>query len=92
MINSLKRKVRGILGNVVQKKAKKLQLMQCIKILSILELTMDASKMDFFRRKLGYEKVVSNCSQKIWLFYSYDVKCEVILDHNQCSHVRFSLP
>ncbi|XP_017974498.1 PREDICTED: uncharacterized protein LOC108661575 [Theobroma cacao] len=53
---------------------------------------VDASKAEFIRRKLGFERVFKNCSQKIWLFHSFDLNCEVLLDHVQCLHVKLNMP
>ncbi|EOY14356.1 Uncharacterized protein TCM_033752 [Theobroma cacao] len=83
---------RGISGRVIQRRLKKLQLMHRIKILAILEPMVDISKAEFFRRKLGFEKVIVNSSQKIWLFHSLELHSDIILDHPQCLHVRLTSP
>ncbi|EOY34748.1 Uncharacterized protein TCM_042328 [Theobroma cacao] len=92
MISGLIWNVRGISGRVIQRRLKKLQLMHKIKILAILEPMVDISKAEFFRRKLGFEKVIVNSSQKIWLFHSLELHSDIILDHPQCLHVRLTSP
>ncbi|EOY17513.1 Uncharacterized protein TCM_036737 [Theobroma cacao] len=79
-------------SRVIQRRIKKLQLMHRLKILAILEPMVDTSKAEYFRRKMGFEKVIVNNSQKIWLFHSVEFICEVLLDHPQCLHVRVTIP
>ncbi|EOY26736.1 Uncharacterized protein TCM_028693 [Theobroma cacao] len=92
MISALVWNVRGISSAVIQRRIKKLQLLHKMKTLVILEPMVDNSKADFIRRKLGFEKVFKNCSQKIWLFHSVDLSCEVLLDQVQCLHVKLTMP
>ncbi|EOY19200.1 Retrotransposon, unclassified-like protein [Theobroma cacao] len=51
-----------------------------------------ASKLEYIRRKLGFTGAVSNCSQKIWMFWAEEVGCTVQRDHHQCLHVRIAFP
>ncbi|EOY08581.1 Uncharacterized protein TCM_023221 [Theobroma cacao] len=59
---------------------------------SKLEPVVNISRAQYFRMRLDFDKVVSNCSHKIWVFSSVEVCNEVLLDHIQCLHVKLSLP
>ncbi|EOY26489.1 Uncharacterized protein TCM_028259 [Theobroma cacao] len=76
--------------SVIQRRLKSLKLVHKIMLLVVLEPMVEETKAEFFRRKLGYEKVITNNSKKIWIFHSFDISYEVILNHNQCLHVSLS--
>ncbi|EOY02236.1 Uncharacterized protein TCM_011923 [Theobroma cacao] len=82
----------GSEGVGIQRRLKKLKIMHNIKLLVILEPMVNPNRADYFRRRFGFDRVISNCSQKIWIFSSMEVNCEVLMDHIQCLHVRLSLP
>ncbi|KAK4392729.1 hypothetical protein Sango_2050700 [Sesamum angolense] len=42
----------------------------------------------FMARRLGFLDVVSNCGNQIWFFWGPDVRCQVLVDHEQLLHVR----
>ncbi|KAL0304663.1 UNVERIFIED_CONTAM: hypothetical protein Scaly_2562200 [Sesamum calycinum] len=42
----------------------------------------------FMARRLGFLDVVSNCGNQIWFFWGPDVRCQVLLDHEQLLHIR----
>ncbi|KAL0368333.1 UNVERIFIED_CONTAM: hypothetical protein Scaly_1052200, partial [Sesamum calycinum] len=42
----------------------------------------------FMARRLGFLDVVSNCGNQIWLFWGPDVRCQVLVDHEQLLHIR----
>ncbi|KAL0349860.1 UNVERIFIED_CONTAM: hypothetical protein Sradi_4135200 [Sesamum radiatum] len=39
-------------------------------------------------RRLGFLDVVSNSGNQIWFFWGPDVRCQVLVDHEQLLHVR----
>lgn len=63
-----------------------------IKLLAILEPMVEAGKLEYYRRRLGYKGAVTNCSNKIWVFWAHEVSCEVVVDHIQCLHIQLSFP
>ncbi|KAK4382071.1 hypothetical protein Sango_2907300 [Sesamum angolense] len=42
----------------------------------------------FMARRLGFLDVVSNCGNQIWFFWGPDVRCQVLVDHEQLLHIR----
>ncbi|KAK4389819.1 hypothetical protein Sango_2318900 [Sesamum angolense] len=42
----------------------------------------------FMARRLGFLDVISNCGNQIWFFRGPDVRCQVLVDHEQLLHVR----
>ncbi|KAL0307551.1 UNVERIFIED_CONTAM: hypothetical protein Scaly_2979400 [Sesamum calycinum] len=42
----------------------------------------------FMARRLGFLDVVSNSGNQIWFFWGPDVRCQVLVDHEQLLHVR----
>ncbi|KAL0283603.1 UNVERIFIED_CONTAM: hypothetical protein Sangu_2878400 [Sesamum angustifolium] len=42
----------------------------------------------FMARRLGFLDVVSNCGNQIWFFWGSDVRCQVLVDHEQLLHVQ----
>ncbi|KAL0293587.1 UNVERIFIED_CONTAM: hypothetical protein Sangu_3235100 [Sesamum angustifolium] len=42
----------------------------------------------FMARRLGFLDVVSNCGNQIWVFWGPDVRCQVLVDHEQLLHIR----
>ncbi|KAL0309424.1 UNVERIFIED_CONTAM: hypothetical protein Sradi_5884700 [Sesamum radiatum] len=60
--------------------------MNKVKLLAILEPKV-AFDENFFTRRLGFHKAVSNCSNFIWLFADFDLDLEVVWDHEQFIHV-----
>lgn len=81
MISCLIWNVRGISGVVIQRRLKRLKIMHNIKLMVILEPMVNVNKAEYVRRRLGFETVISNVSQKIWIFCSEEIGCEVLLDH-----------
>ncbi|WRX16205.1 Reverse transcriptase domain - like 10 [Theobroma cacao] len=53
---------------------------------------VNTSRMNYIKRRLGFDNALSNCSHKIWLFCSNEICCEVVLDQIQCLHVKLSSP
>ncbi|KAL0349805.1 UNVERIFIED_CONTAM: hypothetical protein Sradi_4129700 [Sesamum radiatum] len=41
----------------------------------------------FMVRRLGFLDVLSNCGNQIWFFWRPDVRCQVLVDHEQLLHV-----
>ncbi|KAL0416834.1 UNVERIFIED_CONTAM: hypothetical protein Slati_3515300 [Sesamum latifolium] len=39
-------------------------------------------------RRLGFQDVLSNCVNQIWFFWGLDVRCQVLLDHEQLLHLQ----
>lgn len=60
-----------------------------IDILVILEPMVNLDEL-FYCNKLGYDKVVSNVSNKIWCFCSSSFDMEVFVDTEQLLHCFFS--
>ncbi|KAL0345576.1 UNVERIFIED_CONTAM: hypothetical protein Sradi_4388900 [Sesamum radiatum] len=42
----------------------------------------------FMARRLGFHDVVSNCVNQIWFFWGLDMRCQVLVDHEQLLHLR----
>ncbi|KAL0448038.1 UNVERIFIED_CONTAM: hypothetical protein Slati_1931700 [Sesamum latifolium] len=42
----------------------------------------------FMARRLGFHDVISNCVNQIWFFWGLDVRCQVLVDHEQLLHLR----
>lgn len=43
-------------------------MMHQIKLLVVLETMVNISNMEYVRRRLGFDIVINNSSDKIWLF------------------------
>ncbi|KAL0329291.1 UNVERIFIED_CONTAM: hypothetical protein Sradi_4915800 [Sesamum radiatum] len=54
--------------------------------LAIMELMVPLDGR-FMARQLGFLDVVSNCGNQIWFFWGPDVRCQVLVDHEQLLHV-----
>ncbi|KAK4384643.1 hypothetical protein Sango_3039400 [Sesamum angolense] len=77
---------RGIGNKPTQRHVYNTCRMNKVKILAILEPKV-AFDENFFTRRLGFHKAVSNCSNFIWLFADFDLDLEVVWDHEQFIHV-----
>ncbi|KAK4426892.1 hypothetical protein Salat_1458000 [Sesamum alatum] len=55
--------------------------------LAIMELMVSLDG-GFMARRLGFPNVVSNFGNQIWFFCGPDVRCQVLLDHEQLLHLQ----
>ncbi|XP_073137025.1 uncharacterized protein [Henckelia pumila] len=46
--------------------------------------------LEWSSKKFGISEVISNCSSKIWLYFSHQVSVFVVVDHEQFLHVKLS--
>ncbi|KAK4394248.1 LINE-1 retrotransposable element O protein [Sesamum angolense] len=86
MISFLTWNCRGIGSKPTQRHVYNTCRMNKVKLLAILEPKV-AFDENFFTRRLGFHKAVSNCSNFIWLFADFDLDFEVVWDHEQFIHV-----
>ncbi|KAL0292648.1 UNVERIFIED_CONTAM: hypothetical protein Scaly_2580500 [Sesamum calycinum] len=54
--------------------------------LAIMELMVPLDGR-FMARRLGFLDVVFNCGNQIWFFWGPDVRCQVLVEHEQLLHV-----
>ncbi|XP_073149021.1 uncharacterized protein [Henckelia pumila] len=83
--------IRGLRSSESQERLHALVKEKRVKILAILE-PMIALDQRFMTRRLGFQRVLSNVSGHIWVFFADDVKAECVLDHAQFLHLRVSAP
>ncbi|KAI3472963.1 hypothetical protein Pfo_029210 [Paulownia fortunei] len=88
-MNILVWNIRGIGNTPSQKHLHSFCQLHRIKILVIIEPKVHLDN-HFFCRRLGFSKVIANCSNKIWCFVDFDFDMEVLLDHEQLLHIRIS--
>lgn len=79
--------VRGIGNKATQQQVNFLKNIETLDMLAIIEpmITLDEIGM---QRIFKMDKVVANCSNKIWLLSNSSFEVEVLLDHIQCLDCR----
>ena len=73
MINSLIWNIRGIAGKTSLRRLKNLIKMHRPKIIAIIEPMVELDRIAFFTRTLGFANSMSNCANKIWVFWVEDL-------------------
>ncbi|KAF9681426.1 hypothetical protein SADUNF_Sadunf05G0000200 [Salix dunnii] len=92
MINSLIWNIRGIAGKTGLRRLKNLIKMHRPKIIEIIEPMVELDRIAFFTRTLGFANSMSNCANKIWVFWVEDLTVNLFKDHNQCITVSVNTP
>ncbi|KAL0291786.1 UNVERIFIED_CONTAM: hypothetical protein Sangu_3261400, partial [Sesamum angustifolium] len=77
---------RGVGNAPTQRILNRVRKQHHLDFLAIMEpmVTLDGQ---FMARRLGFLDVVSNCGNQIWFFWGPDVRCQVLVDHEQLLHV-----
>ncbi|XP_073139140.1 uncharacterized protein [Henckelia pumila] len=83
--------IRGLRSSESQERLHAFVKEKRIKILAVLE-PMIALDPSFMVRRLGFQKVFSNLSGHIWVFFAEDVMAECLFDHAQFLHFKVSVP
>lgn len=90
-MNMLIWNIRGIGNDQSQSMLRHLCKSNKVKIAAILEPFVNLI-MPFFTGRLGFNAVIGNCNNKIWVFFDDDLEAEVLVDHEQFLHVYFTSP
>ncbi|KAJ6684500.1 RETROTRANSPOSON UNCLASSIFIED-LIKE PROTEIN [Salix purpurea] len=53
---------------------------------------VELDRITFFARTLGFANSMSNCANKIWVFWMEDLTVNLFKDHNQCLTVSVNTP
>ncbi|KAL0288267.1 UNVERIFIED_CONTAM: hypothetical protein Sangu_2665800 [Sesamum angustifolium] len=78
--------VRGVGNAPTQRILNRVRKQHHLDFLAIMEPTVTLNGR-FIARRLGFLEVVSNCGNQIWFFWGPDVRCQVLVDHEQFFHV-----
>ncbi|KAM3327342.1 hypothetical protein P3S67_002468 [Capsicum chacoense] len=60
-----------------------------VSFVAILDPSVDMSKIDGYRRFLGFQHCVANVNGKIWCFWNFLDHTEVVVDHEQ--HITLNM-
>ncbi|XP_073154233.1 uncharacterized protein [Henckelia pumila] len=83
--------IRGLRSSESQERLHAFVKEKSVKILAVLE-PMIALDQRFMVRRLGFQRVFSNLSGHIWVFFAEDVMAECVFDHAQFLHFKVSAP
>ncbi|XP_059289920.1 uncharacterized protein LOC132043459 [Lycium ferocissimum] len=81
MISILSWNIRGIKSSI--ERLCQLNRQHKIQFLAIQEPFCKTTKLDRYRRRLGYNFAYANCNNMIWIFTDEDVECQVYSDTEQ---------
>lgn len=81
----------GLRNTKSQQRLHALVQLKRVQILAILE-PMTALDSSSITRRFGLHGVVSNVSNHIWVFFSEEVKVELLLDHEKFLHLMIFSP
>ncbi|KAL0307994.1 UNVERIFIED_CONTAM: hypothetical protein Sangu_3000300 [Sesamum angustifolium] len=79
--------VRGVGNAPTQRILNRIRKQHHLDFLAIMEPMVPLDGR-FMARRLGFLDVVSNCGNQMWFFWGPDVRCQVLVDHEQLLHVR----
>ncbi|KAI3450940.1 hypothetical protein Pfo_007605 [Paulownia fortunei] len=81
-MNLLTWNIRGIGNEPTQKHLYNFCQLHRVKIMAIMEPKVHLDST-FFCWRLGFSRVIANCSNKVWCFVDQDFEMDVIKDHEQ---------